>query len=403
MIRTKSLFFVLVAGWAVLFSLAPGLVLAETLDGRDPYLPYQDEVRMKAVKDSLDGVEAQREKRSLGALVLPDPAPAASPETVVPGPVIPPLVAPMTPIDPEQRSAVVKRTLDWVEFQFDMNSGFRYDFLQFNIAGDTSGQNPNILSELTWKDLWSYQIGTKAQAVFNKHIRVEGSYDYAWIMDGKNQDSDYLGDDRTLEFSRSLNSTDDDNLMDFSVGLGWQFRIGAVKDWEDILTNDLWCALLAGYSYHEQNLRITNGYQDFPPTGAFSGLNSTYQTKWRGPWTGIEFFGQREKFKGYSRLEYHWADYDAEGNWNLRDDFAHPVSFAHGAKGGGINIAFGGKYIVNDSWAVGLDGNLEFWETKDGRDRTYFADGSSSDTKFNEVKWRSYGLMLSATYLFGGK
>ena len=43
---------------------------------------------------------------------------------------------------------------------------------------------------------------------------------YSWIFDGKNQDSGYAGGDRTLEFSRSNNNSDEGNMLDASFGIG---------------------------------------------------------------------------------------------------------------------------------------------------------------------------------------
>lgn len=55
---------------------------------------------------------------------------------------------------------------------------------------------------------------------------------YIWIFDGVNQASGYAGDDRTLEFSRSNNNSDEGNMLDAS------FRIGCLlillNFWADI-------------------------------------------------------------------------------------------------------------------------------------------------------------------------
>ncbi|MCA9400093.1 MAG: TonB-dependent receptor, partial [Candidatus Omnitrophica bacterium] len=157
---------------------------------------------------------------------------------------------------------------------------------------------------------------------------------------------------------------------------------------------------LAGYSYHEQNLRISEGFQAIPASGPFSGLNSTYQTEWKGPWLGFELEGWVKKYQGFVRLEYHWADYYAEADWNLRDDFAHPVSFTHEADARGLVFGAGGNYQVHPDWLVGLNFDLQNWETGLGLDRTYFSDGSTIDTQLNVSKWRSWAANLAATYRF---
>ena len=97
-------------------------------------------------------------------------------------------------------------------FNFGLLAGYRIDQLDWNIAGNNAGTNPNILSELTWKDLEIYQVQFKPSVTLgNSHrggvrYHLRGMLGWGSIVDGSNQDSDYAGDNRTLEFSRSNNS-----------------------------------------------------------------------------------------------------------------------------------------------------------------------------------------------------
>ncbi|MDP8266254.1 MAG: TonB-dependent receptor [Candidatus Aceula meridiana] len=386
--------YILCIGLAVFFCLISSDVFASNYQGG--YLPSREIAKNKAVNQMLDGVEGLNQKKSYSTLAVTSTHSVVVPKREGMG------IKPVYERE-KYKKEMIKNDLDWIEFQFNMNSGMRYDYLRWSIAGDTNGQNPNILSELTWSDLWIYQIGTEAKVILNKNFRLEGSFDYGWILNGENQDSDYYLDDRGWEFSRSNNTSNGDNVMDFSLGGGLQFQVGAIEGWEDFLTEDLGVAVLGGYSHHEQNLRMTDGSQTIPASGGFDGLDSTYQSRWTGPWAGIELFGSREKFKGFSRFEYHWADYYAEADWNLRSDFQHPVSYIHETKGTGMVISFGAEYEVNDSWTAGITGDLNFWKADKGLDRVYFSNGAVVDTQLNEVIWRSYALMLSATYRFGGE
>ena len=45
-------------------------------------------------------------------------------------------------------------------------TGYRADDLDWNIAGDINGNNPNVLSELTWDDVKSYQVKLQGSAVW---------------------------------------------------------------------------------------------------------------------------------------------------------------------------------------------------------------------------------------------
>ena len=119
-----------------------------------------------------------------------------------------------------------KKAGSWFQTEFLLSTGYRVDDLDWNIAGDINGNNPNIISELTWKDLESFQLKMAGKTTFQQLLMLRGSLAYSWIFDGENQDSDYAGDNRTFEYSRSNNNSDEGNMLDASFGIGWQFTFG---------------------------------------------------------------------------------------------------------------------------------------------------------------------------------
>ena len=230
-------------------------------------------------------------------------------------------------------------------------------------------------------------------------IALRGYANYGWVFDGDNQDSDYLGDNRTFEFRRSNNSTDDDYVWDASLAIGYPFRFG-----QTVLGT---LTPLLGYSYHVQNLDITDGYQTIPDLGPFPGLDSSYDTEWYGPWIGFDLrFKARKiaafahRFETYFTYEYHWVDYNAEANWNLRDDFRHPKSFEHDADGNGWKIGVGFNLWLHRNCALNFNYDYQDWSTDGGIDKVFFSDGSTAKTKLNEVNWTSYALSLGVSLRF---
>jgi len=275
------------------------------------------------------------------------------------------------------------------ETELGFGVGYRTDDLDWNIAGDLSGQNPNVLSELTWSDLSILQVkgGIKSSI---RRVYVRGSLGFGWILDGKNQDSDYAGDNRTLEFSRSNNSSDDGSVFDGSIGIGYK-----------ILDKETVIAPVAGYSVHVQRLSITDGFQTIPPLGPFPGLDSSYRTKWYGPWVGVDVSHRfSDKFRIMTSFEYHWADYEAKANWNLRTDLAHPESFRHWADGEGIVASAEAVFTSKKLWPLHLVLEYQDWQTDPGLDTVYFSDGSQASTRLNEVNWRSLAIMVKTSYAF---
>ena len=301
----------------------------------------------------------------------------------------------------EVRADVVER------FEAGLQVGYRVDDFDWNIASDLSGQDtPTILSELIWSDLETFQMQSSGQLVaanrnFPVPMKLRWLFAYGWITDGDNQDSDYAGDDRTLEFSRSVNNGGDGSMLDASVAIGPLFRAGS----------RFTLAPLIGYSYHEQNLSITDGYQAIDTTtpvmlGPFPGLDSRYETQWWGVWLGLDA-GWRpwDSMEVVASGEFHFAEFRAEADWNLRTDLAHPVSFEQWgngdfgfADGYGVVLGLSLKQQLSRHLLLSLDGSYHDWQIRNGIDRVYMADGSIADTKLNEVNWQSWSVMLGLSY-----
>jgi len=257
-----------------------------------------------------------------------------------------------------------------------------------------------VLSELICDDLQIAQFQADAFAVFSPGIYLTGNYVYGGILDGDNQDSDFAGDNRTLEFSRSTADASDDYVEDVTLGGGFRFRILESK-----AGARAHLIPLAGYSFHEQNIRFTDADQIIPPLGPFTGLRSEYETQWEGPWVGgraiFELPGRIELF---ATGEYHWAEYEADAFWSLRFDFAQPISFEHEADGTGVVISLGANWFPEflnrtgkdgdgkGRWYVRVRGDWQSWETDPGIDRVFFFDGSVAETRLNEVNWDSWAV-----------
>ncbi len=293
----------------------------------------------------------------------------------------------------------------------DLGLGYRVDRLDWNTGGVFLGLP--ALSELTWDDIRIQEIKGGGRFIVEEiepglALYVRGSAGYGQIVEGENQDSDFFGHDRTDEFSRSNNDADDGSVLDGSFGIGLQKNTK--------LKQRGWLfkfAPLVGYSYHEQNLKMLNGVQTVPsPATTFPGLNSSYKTEWKGPWVGIDFSLETDKqLSLFGIIEYHWPDYAAEANWNLRPDFAHPVSFTHTAEGQGLLLSAGWEYQFLPRWAVSVALEYLDWTTKRGTAIDFNADGtlgisclnpdgSDQFNCLNEVNWESQSLTLGIVHRF---
>ena len=233
-------------------------------------------------------------------------------------------------------------------FDFELYSGYRTDKFDWNIANDLTGSStPNILSELTCDDLDIFQFGIESSLrISNSHLPflglITGYINYGSIIAGGNQDSDYAGDNRTFEFSRSNNDSSDGDVWDVSLALGPEFV------------------------FYGQRLSLNPGR-----SLALSG-----------------------------RIEWHLGEYQAEADWNLRDEWKHPVSFSHFADdASGLVVRLGADLSMTDTVFFTTGGTYMKWQAEDGIDTIYLADNSINTTRLNEVNWESTGIVVGLTAL----
>ena len=269
--------------------------------------------------------------------------------------------------------------------------GYREDNLDWNIAGN----GVNVLSELTWKNMVIAHTQVAARFNFKHDWQVHTELGYGAITSGANQDSDYNGNNRALEFSRSNNKTGG-NVADASIGIGKTLRL-----LDQTVGKFIYITPFAGLSVHQQNLTLTDGVQTIPALGPLTGLNSSYDAQWQGPWIGVDALIETgHSVSLVASAEYHWASYTAQANWNLRDDLAHPVSFKHTAKGQGVVLSGGVSYLVTQDWTVNVTLKHRKWTTRAGSDWTYLADGSTGFTRFNAANWDSTAYNIEIVHRF---
>jgi hypothetical protein len=158
---------------------------------------------------------------------------------------------------------------------------------------------------------------------------------------------------------------------------------------------------LAGLSIHQQSLTMYDGQQTVPANGTITGLNNSYDAQWKGSWLGVDaLLGLGENISFNATVEFHKVDYSAEANWNLRADFAHPVSFRHVAKGYGILTSVGLSYRFTRNFLMNATFERQKWNTYAGYDQTNFSYGATNYYTLNPVSLDSSALLFGAVYRF---
>lgn len=291
---------------------------------------------------------------------------------------------------------------DPLELDVNAGIGFYQGELQWSIASDISGTvTPNILSELTYADIEYETFETDGTLRFNRGFlsgfQLEAYFLAGEASGGRNQDSDYDGDNRTQEYSRSYSEAKGSEITRVESIIGYRIK----------LSENLTIIPKMAYAYNEQHLKMTRGVQVIDTRthalslGPFDGnLNSTYTAEWEGLWFGGALQWRVPKHLLSLELQAHWLDYYAEANWNLRDDFAHPVSFAHWSEASGFRWALQYQYYFHTRFSAWLNISGESFEADPGRDVVYFADGSRGATRLNGVTWDSSGYALGVAINF---
>ena len=276
-------------------------------------------------------------------------------------------------------------------FEYSLGAGYRKDNLNWNIAVG----GVNVASEVSWKGAVIAQLRAAGKVNLGGDWLVRGMYITGAVWSGGNQDSDYAGNNRTQEYSRSNNKTGG-TVHDISIGIGKKIRLFDLAS-----GRVMYVVPLAGYSIHQQNMTMYDGRQTIPAYGALSGLQNTYDTRWKGAWLGMDaLLGLGKNISLNATLEYHRVDYSAEANWNLRNDFAHPVSFRHFAKGNGILANIGASYGFSRNFSMNASFEKQKWKTHSGYDQTNLSYGATNYYTLNPVSWDSTSLFLAAVYRF---
>lgn len=286
-----------------------------------------------------------------------------------------------------------------------LGAGYRQDQFDWSISG--SDGTPDVMSELSWKNLRMAEVsfGAKGELFCIGAYRINA--DYAWILSGSNRDSDYAGNNKTIEYSRSCNKASKGEAFDLKIGLGHTYKL---------FCDSFTITPLAGYAQMEQHLTMYDGFQEIDLIhgfhGHFEGLHSRYNTRWESPWVGVDFtFDPTECFSLFGSFEMHFPFYKAKGHWNLRTDFIG--DFVHKGNGRGYWYTLGGKWRLFSGLTTGLIADASFFKVTKGHDTTKFAEvlidqqGNiigeeviTGTTHIHAVHWDSYRIQAFVSYEF---
>ncbi|AYL98159.1 hypothetical protein [Mucilaginibacter celer] len=264
--------------------------------------------------------------------------------------------------------------------QIDITDGYQRENFRWSIAGNSSGQNPNVFSELKWTKLGGQSLAASLQwNVYQKFV-FYGYYTRQFITSGTVNDSDYSGDNRSGNTYNETFDAGKGHTQGWFVGAGYQ-----------LINNNLFrLTPYAGYSDNKQSLFLYGSANRFP------NLNSSYSTDWKGVFIkAIASLKLVDQLHFNADVTYNQVSYNAQGNWNLITTFQHPVSYRHHANGYGLNLGGGLVYDITKNIGIQAGAGYLHWQTGNGTDELYLNSGEVDKTQMN-------GAYRNGFRVFGG-
>ncbi|MBB6237679.1 outer membrane protease [Pedobacter sp. AK013] len=256
----------------------------------------------------------------------------------------------------------------------------------WSIAGNAAGANPNILSELIWKNLKGPGFGLDIKYNITNRFSIKATNQYSSITKGEAEDTDYAEDNRQSAFYFDLLNANKGYLYDASLQLSYQ-----LLKFGEFNINPI-----VGLSYNQQKFHLLESANNLDSKG----LNSTYEARYKGFDFGTELVLKTQKFSIGATVLGGFYNYSAKANWNLIPNFAKPVSFTHKANSfslsGDINLAV----PLNKSLRVEVDYKINNINTYSGVDKAFFVNKPTEETQFNGANFRKNAILLGLNFSF---
>lgn len=267
--------------------------------------------------------------------------------------------------------------------QIGVFTGYEQYNLNWSIAGNISGKNPDIYSELKWKEVSGQSVSAAVQYTFWKKFTGMVSYSRMFIRSGRVTDNDYNADNRTNQVYGEIFNSNKGNVDQFNVGLGYE------------LINNTKFSLMPfiGYETSRQSLSILD------LTGEYPELNSNYLPVWKGVFVKCRAQLKLNRiFKVVADISYSQSHYEANADWNVIQTFQHPVSYRHTANGFGVNTNAALSCNVKKNIAINIGGGYLTATTGTGTDELFLASGGSEKTQLNGVSNNGYRLFAGVVF-----
>lgn len=255
-------------------------------------------------------------------------------------------------------------------------TGKMWSNYDWNVAGDISGKNPTVLSELFFKDVSFTMIGLSYSYLYKKE-KFSFNYHRSNNGMGKLIDIDYLNDNRQNIYNYEEHDINRITFSSFTAG--WQHSFYLTKQFTVFLSTKL--------NYEKKH---------FPIIDESSGLNSYYKfsMKHAGLGTGI---GLKKKLYFELQNTLYLSALETKGFWNLRSNFKNPSFTQHGI-GGTNDLSLLVEYPYKN-FSLGLTAHYKTSFFRNGTDIAHTITGDKK-ARLNEFNTNNVRFDLSCSFSF---
>ena len=297
------------------------------------------------------------------------------------------------PIDHEMPAT--RTTSNDFVFNYEFDTVYQQDELSWQVSAPTVG-GVSSGNQTKWKTD-SAGIG----AAFDIHTPIgmifKGGGTYVWTVDGSGQEIGYLGEGaKNKPFSNVRSNASDGYGWDLSLATGYEFKFGTPR-------NHLAVTPLAGYAWQERKDTLSNGKQQIAgfSGSALSNNENIYLSNWSGPWLGLDLeLTFLKKHQLFSDMEYHWAAYKANANWQQVADLKHPDSLAHNGDATGVLASAGYRYKLSKELAMKIAVDYQRWQVDNGQEIMRLSDETKINSTLNKISREALGVNLGVNYSF---
>ena len=267
--------------------------------------------------------------------------------------------------------------------------GYSISKTSFNISGNESGKNPNVLSELIWNPTNALEYGVEMK-LHHKNFVLNTDILLNKTLFGDVTDFDYDGDNRTQPYTQLYLSN--------HKGTGHTFKIQPGIDWSK--QENLSFVTYLSFDHSSRSLYLLNDKNwRSNDRNYLPGLNSYYKYKFPNYGVGIAMdYDVNENWSTQIAIEGYLSKYYAYGNWNLIEDFEKPISYEHKGNGKKIFTTTGFSYALSPNTRLGIQYNLGHFNVKNGKDHLYHKADGVLRTRLNDANETKHSFLLTLRY-----